>query len=85
MEYDIFKKKEGHYGMTDKKDRNNIKKVQKEVNKLKEKLKKAELFPCRGDSELKQKDENIQMLKREIYKLEKEANLFSLFIKRGNP
>jgi hypothetical protein len=68
--------------MKNKKDLNNIKRIQKEVNRLKEKLKKAELVPCRGDSELRQKDERIQMLKREIYSLEKEANLFLLFINK---
>jgi len=69
--------------MTDKKTRKDIKKIQKELYRLKEMLKKIELRPCLGDADLKQKDEEVKMLKREIYALEKDTNQFVLFMERG--
>ncbi len=69
--------------MTDRKSRKDIKKIQKELYRLKEILKKIELRPCHGDADLKKKDEEVKMLKREIYDLEKETNLFVLFMERG--
>ncbi|MFC1532755.1 hypothetical protein ACFL7M_05260 [Thermodesulfobacteriota bacterium] len=53
------------------------------IHKLKGLLNKIELRPCQGDADLKQKDEEIKMLKRAIYDLEKETNLFEIFTARG--
>ena len=66
--------------MIGKKARKGIMKIQKEIDRLKEGIKKIELRPCHGDADLKQKDEELVMLRREIYELEKEANLFSIYI-----
>ena len=61
--------------MTDKKSQKDIKKIKKELYRLKEILKKLELRPCQGDRDLKQKDEEVEILNREIYDLGKETNL----------
>ena len=61
--------------MTDKKSQKDIKKIKKELYRLKEILKKLELRPCQGDRDLKQKDEEVEILNREIYDLVKETNL----------
>ena len=61
--------------MTDKKSQKDIKKIKKELYRLKETLKKLELRPCQGDRDLKQKDEEVEILNREIYNLVKETNL----------
>jgi len=66
--------------MTNKKSRKDIKKSQKELYRLKELLKKLEIRPCQGDADLRQKDEEVKMLKREIDDLEKETNQFVLFV-----
>ena len=69
--------------MVDKKSIKDIKKVQKKLYRMKELLKKMELKPCHGDADLRQKDEDIKILKREIYDIEKETNQFALFLERG--
>ena len=43
--------------MADKKSRQDIKQNQKKLYGLKEKLKKLELRPCQGDTDMKQKNE----------------------------
>jgi hypothetical protein len=67
----------------DKKSRKTIKEIQKELNRLKDLLKEAELRPCHGDADLRQKQEEMEILKREIYDIEKETNKLVLFIDRG--
>jgi mRNA-degrading endonuclease RelE of RelBE toxin-antitoxin system len=62
----------------EKEARKNLKKLFKKIEKLKGHIKKAELRPCRSDAELRQKDEYIQGLKREMYDLEKEGNQLSM-------
>jgi len=69
--------------MMNKKSRKNIKEAQKELYRLKDLLKKIELRPCSGDADLRQKEDEIKMLKREIYDLEKETNRLVLFIEGG--
>lgn len=69
--------------MMNKKSRKNIKTIQKELHRLKGLLKVIELRPCHNDAGLREKEEEIKMLKREIYDVEKEANKLVLFIKRG--
>jgi len=66
--------------MARNKAKNSVNKIQKEISNLKEKLKGIELRACHGDADIKQKDEDILMLKREIYDLEKEANRFAIFV-----
>ena len=66
--------------MVNKKDQKTVKKIQKEIAVLKEDLKKIELRPCQGDADIKQKDQEMLDLKREIYELEKEANQYAIFI-----
>ena len=61
--------------MTDKKSQKDSKKIKKELFRLKEILKKLEIRPCQGDRDLKQKDEEVEILNREIYDLVKETNL----------
>ncbi len=66
----------------DRESRKNLKKIQKEMERLKEVYKKLELRPCHTDAELEKKDKELRMLKNEIYKLEREVNqLASLFPK----
>lgn len=69
--------------MMNRKSRKNIKDIQKELVRLKGLLKAIELRPCHGDVGLRKKEEEIHMLKREIYSVEKEANKLILFIERG--
>jgi hypothetical protein len=64
----------------DKRTRKNFKRIQKEINKLKAQLSKIELRPCRGDADIQQKENELRMIKREIYELEKEANQYALYI-----
>ena len=66
--------------MPKNKTKKSVKKIQKEIARLKMELSKIEIRPCQGDSDMKKKDEDILMLKREIYDLEKEANQFAIFI-----
>ena len=53
---------------------------QKEIAQLKKELKKIELRPCKGDADIKRKDEEVIMLKKDIYELEKEANQYAIFV-----
>jgi hypothetical protein len=64
----------------DKRTRKNFKRIQKEINKLKAQLSKIELRPCHGDADIRQKDNELRMIKREIYELEKEANQYALYV-----
>jgi septal ring factor EnvC (AmiA/AmiB activator) len=64
----------------DKTTRKNIRKIQRKIKRFKHELKKIELRPCSSDAELKQKEDDVSIIKREIYELEKEANQFALYI-----
>ena len=57
-----------------------IKDGDKYLIKLREKLNAVELRPCKGDADLKQKDEEIKALKQEIYQIEKENNQITPFM-----
>ena len=59
------------------------KKIQKEMKRLRDELRKVELRPCSGDLELKQKEKDIIKLKRDIYELVRKANQFQLFNGKG--
>ena len=63
-----------------KKNKREIKRINKEIERLKEKLKRVELRPCHGDAELSRKDEELILLKHEIYELEKSANQYAIYI-----
>ncbi len=64
----------------DKTTRKNIKKIERQIKRFKRELKKIELRPCNSDAELKKKEDDISIIKKEIYELEKEANQFELYI-----
>jgi peptidoglycan hydrolase CwlO-like protein len=64
----------------EKETRRNIKRIQKEIDRLKEELRKIELRPCSGDAELKKKEKDLRMLKQEISELEKEARQYELYV-----
>ena len=66
--------------MSTKKRQKDIKKIQKEIDRLKIELRKIEIRPCHGDAELKRKDEEVIILKKEIYELEKSANQVAIYI-----
>ena len=66
----------------DKETRKKLKRIQKEIGRFKGELKKMELRPCHGDAELRQKEEDLKIMKREIYELEKEANQLAMYMSR---
>ena len=61
-----------------KESRKNLKRIQKDLERLKEAYKKAELRPCHGDAELVQKSADLKILKNEIYELERNINQLAL-------
>jgi len=66
--------------MMDKETRKNLKRIEKEIRKIKDKFRKIELRPCQNDLELKQKEEDLAILKGELYELEKEANRYLIHV-----
>jgi hypothetical protein len=50
-----------------------IKKIQKEIDKLKRKAKEMELRPCYGDADLAQREKDIMMHKKKINEMEREV------------
>ena len=52
----------------------NLKKIQKDIARLKAEYQKRELRPFNNDADLKKKDKDLKMLKREIDMLEREIN-----------
>ena len=65
----------------DKESRKNLKRIQKELERLKAAYKKAELRPCHGDAELAQKSTDLKMLKNDIYELERNINQLALSLR----
>lgn len=64
--------------MNEKKNRKRIiKKIQKEIDKLKEDFKRMELRPCHGDADLRQKEKDLEALKEKIRALEKDRDRLS--------
>jgi hypothetical protein len=51
-----------------------VKQIQKEIEKLRDEYSKMELRPCRGDADLVERDRELEMLKEEIYTLEREKD-----------
>ena len=63
-----------------KESRKNLKRIKKELERLKEAYKDVELRPCHGDAELEQKSADFKMLKNEIYELERDINQLVLLL-----
>jgi len=53
-----------------------IKEIQKEIAKLRDEYKKVELRPCRGDTDLHQRENELEDLKFKIYALQKERDTY---------
>ena len=56
--------------MDNKPDKNQIKKIQKEIDKINKTLRKLELRPCRHDADILQKEKEIEGLKKQVRALE---------------
>ena len=52
--------------------RKRLKKIQKEIDRLRKNYSRVELRPCRTDAELKEKDEALTSLLEQIYALEQD-------------
>ena len=52
--------------------RKRLKKIQKQINRLREDYSKMELRPCLSGTELKEKDEALTLLLQRIYELEED-------------
>ncbi len=68
--------------MTDKETRKKLKQIGKQISQLKKEIKKLEFRTCQNDSDLKQKDKDIQTVREKTYELEKEHDRYIL--KAGN-
>ena len=64
----------------DKETRKKLKRIRREIDRFKGELKKMQLRPFHGDAELRKKEEDLKIMKREIYELEKEANQLTVYI-----
>jgi len=53
------------------------KNIRREINVLKEQFRNIELKPCYCDADLKRKDKDLSLLRKEIYSLEKEIDQFA--------
>ena len=60
--------------MPKKKSKNQIKKLQKEIDDSIDLLRKLEIRPCKGDTDIKQKEMEIADLKKHIQSLENERD-----------
>ena len=62
--------------MVNKVNKIQIKKIQKEIDKLKKKLPEIELRPCHGDADLAQREKDIKAHKKKIYEMEREIDKY---------
>ena len=63
--------------MPSKKNRKKIiKELQKEIEKLRDEYEKIELRPCQGDADLRQRENELEILKSKISQLEKERDTY---------
>lgn len=53
-----------------------IKELKKEIEKLRDEYEKIELRPCQGDTDLRQRENELEILKSKIYELEKERDTY---------
>ena len=64
--------------MIGKAEKKKLKKIQKEIKALRKELAKNEFRPCQCDADLRQKDEDLKMLRAKIHALENEKDRFML-------
>ena len=62
--------------MLNKDSKKKLKQMKRKISKLGKEWKKIEFRPCRGDSDLKQKDEDFLVFKQKMLALEKERDQF---------
>jgi chromosome segregation ATPase len=53
-----------------------VKELNKEIEKLRDEYKKIEIRPCQGDTDLHQRENELEILKSKIYELEKERDTY---------
>ena len=58
--------------MFDKEDQKKLKQIEKGIDALKKKIKKAEFRPCHSDKELKEKEQDFLALRKRMFVLEDE-------------
>ena len=64
--------------MIDKETKKRLKKIQREIKRIKKELSKAELRPCQSDADLKKKEEVLVGLGDKLRSLEKEQDRYIL-------
>jgi septal ring factor EnvC (AmiA/AmiB activator) len=64
--------------MIDKDTKKRLKKVQREIKKVKKEFGRTELRPCQNDAELEQKEEDLKELGNRLRALEKEQDRYIL-------
>jgi chromosome segregation ATPase len=63
--------------MPDKRNKKKaIKELKKEIERLRDEYKKIGLRPCQGDTDLLQRENELDILKSKIHKLEKERDTY---------
>lgn len=62
--------------MNKKSQKSHIRRIQKEIDKLRKTIKKFELHPCKNDAEILQKEKKIDGLKKRIRLLENECDRY---------
>jgi hypothetical protein len=68
-------KKHSTSNMAAKKSKNKtVRQIQNEIEKLRDEYGKMELRPCQGDTDLRQRENELDILKSKIYELEKERD-----------
>ena len=51
-----------------------VRQIQNEIEKLRDDYKRMELRPCQGDTDLRQREKELDILKSKIYELERERD-----------
>ena len=51
-----------------------VRQIQNEIEKLRDEYKKMELRPCQGDTDLRQRENELDILKSKIYELERKRD-----------
>ncbi|MFC1580626.1 hypothetical protein ACFL4N_06885 [Thermodesulfobacteriota bacterium] len=64
--------------MTGKAEKKRLKEIQKEIKALRKEMANNEFRPCQCDADLRQKDEDLKMLRAKILALENEKDRFML-------
>ncbi|MGD9040237.1 MAG: hypothetical protein PVH82_11425 [Desulfobacteraceae bacterium] len=68
-------KKHSTGDMTARQSKNKtVRQIQNEIEKLRDEYKKTELRPCQGDTDLRQRENELDNLKSKIYELERERD-----------